>query len=71
MASNQFYCAKKGGVHRGDFLKGTGEDEELLLFEGTKEKGPWYTDWPGEFSDVMIEKCIDRGWVKFMEKKVE
>jgi len=69
--SDQFYCTKKGGIHKGDFLKGTGEDEELLIMEGTKEKGPWYNGWPGEFSDMMIERCIDKGWIEFMDRKVE
>ena len=67
---NQFYCIKKGGVHKGDFLKGSGEDQKLLLMEGTEEKGPWYNDWPSDFSEKMIKKCIDEGWVVFMDRMV-
>jgi hypothetical protein len=69
--SDQFYCTKKGGVHKGDFLKGTGEEEELLLMEGTKEKGPWLSAWPSEFTDKMIGKAVRMGWVAFMEKEVK
>jgi hypothetical protein len=67
--SDQFYCVKKGGVHKGDFLKGTGEEEEQIMMEGTKEKGPWYNAF--EFSDKQIEKCLANGWIEFMDKKVE
>ena len=67
--SDQFYCTKKGGVHKGDILKGTGEEQELLIMEGTKEKGPWMNAW--QFADDIIEKCIDNGWIEFMDKKVE
>jgi hypothetical protein len=67
----QFICSKPGGLHKGDFLKGTGEEEELLLMEGSKEKGPWYSVWPSEFSDKMIGKAVRNGWVAFMEKEVK
>lgn len=67
--SDLFYCVKKGGVHKGDFLKGTGEEEEQIMMEGTKEKGPWYNAF--QFSDTQIEKCLAQGWIEFMDIKVE
>jgi hypothetical protein len=67
--SDQFYCIKKGGVLQGDILKGTGEDEKILIMEGTKEKGPWMNAFA--FSDQIMEKCIDMGWIEFMDKEVK
>lgn len=64
--SDQFYCIKKGGVLKGDILKGTGEEEELLIMEGTKEKGPWYNAFA--FSDQIMNKCAENGWIEFMDK---
>jgi len=69
--SDQFYVTKKSGVKRGDIVKGTGEDEEQLLTEGTKEKGPWYNKSDFRDRQRLIDTCLERGWIEFMEKKVE
>ena len=70
--SDQFYCKKKGGIHRGD---GPGpkslsknENAELIIMEGTAEKGPWYNGF--QISDSQIEYWEARGWIEFMEKEV-
>lgn len=68
--SDQFYCKKVGGVHKGDFGEGSGKNEraELVIMEGTREKGPWYNAF--EFSDKQIEKCLAQGWIEFMTEEV-
>ncbi len=66
--SKQFICIKPGGVKRGDLQKGTGEDEELILIEGTKEKGPWYD--LADFQDRLrlINTCIEKGWILVLDE---
>jgi hypothetical protein len=59
---------KKGGIHRGDFgPKDTSENvnNELIIMEGTAEKGPWYD--PIDFSDEQIEYYQSKGWIEFQE----
>lgn len=65
--SDRFYVTKKGGIHDTD-AEFPGEGL-LIAFEGTAEKGPWYNAW--SFSDTQIERWLARGYIKFMEKKVE
>ena len=70
--TDQFYCVKPGGIHRGDLgPKSTSpnENEELIILEGSAEEGPWYNAF--QFSDEQIEYYLDRNWIKFMDKKVE
>ena len=71
--TEQFYVTKKGGIHRGD---GPGPkdlsqnvNDELVAIEGTKEKGPWFI--ADVFSDAQIEYWQAKGWIAFMEKKVD
>lgn len=71
--SDQFYVTKPGGIKRGD---GPGPKDlsknvnnEHVAFEGTAEKGPWYNAYA--FSDIQIEFWQAKGWIEFMEKKVE
>jgi hypothetical protein len=62
--STKFYCQKKGGIHRGDFgpkSLSKNENEELIIMEGTAEKGPWYNAF--EFSDMQIEFYVAKGWI--------
>lgn len=70
--SAQFFCTKKGGIHKGDFgLKSMSSNvnAELIIMEGTKEKGPWYNAF--DFSDEQIEYYSMKGWIEFKEKAVE
>ena len=59
----QFYFTRP--IHKGDFVKGTGEDEQLIGLEG-----PLYSAWPADFTDKMIGKCVREGWVAFMATEV-
>jgi hypothetical protein len=62
--SQKFYCQKKGGINRGDFgpkSLSKNENEELIILEGTGEKGPWYNAL--EFSDEQIEFYVAKGWL--------
>ncbi len=66
--SEKFYCTKKGGIRRGDFgPKNVSENvnNELVVLEGTKDKGPWYNAF--EFSDEQIEFYRAKGWIEFVE----
>lgn len=70
--SDQFFCTKQGGIHRGDFgPKNVSQNvnDELIILEGTAEKGPWYSTL--EFSDEQVEYYLSKNWIKFMDKKVE
>jgi hypothetical protein len=40
-------------------------DRRHLLFEGTKEKGPWYN--PSQFSEEEIKRWERKGWIKYTE----
>lgn len=58
---SQFFCNRIGGI--------TGNDDELIVLEGTKELGPWYnTD---QFTDAQINRWLSRGWIALMEKEVK
>jgi len=62
--SQKFYCQKKGGIHRGDFgpkRLSKNENEELIILEGTADKGPWYKAF--QFSDEQIEFYVAKGWL--------
>lgn len=70
--SDQFYCIKPGGIHRGDFgpkSLSQNVNEEQIISSGTADLGPWYNAF--EFSDEQIEYYSAKGWIKFMDKKVE
>lgn len=70
--SDQFYCTKPGGIHRGDFgpkSPSSNVNEELIILVGDAEKGPWYNAF--QFSDEQIEYYMSKNWIKFMTKKVE
>jgi hypothetical protein len=54
----KFYVAKKGGIH----VKDAGGESIYKLFEGTKEKGPWYES--SQFPDYYVKKWTDRGDIK-------
>lgn len=54
----KFFVVKKGGIH----VKDAGGDSIYDLFEGTKEKGPWYES--NQFPEQYMKKWTDRGDIK-------
>ena len=66
---DQFFVKKPGGIKKGDFLKGTGEEDELLMIEGSKEKGPWYSASKCHDKQKLLT-CIYNDWIEFIEKEV-
>ena len=70
--SDQFYCIKPGGIHRGDFgTKSLSQNvnDELIILEGNEAEGPWYNAF--QFSDEQIEYYLSKKWIVFMTTKVE
>jgi hypothetical protein len=65
--SDKFFCTKKGGIRGGDFGPKTVSENvnnELIVLEGTRDKGPWYNAF--EFSDEQIEFYKAKGWIEFV-----
>jgi len=66
----QFFVKKLGGIHKADFNEGFGENErhQLLFFEGTEEKGPWYFE--NVLTEERKEKAIKNNWITFMKRPI-
>jgi len=66
----QFFVKKAGGIHKVDFNEGFGANErsELLFFEGTEDKGPWYFD--NVLTEERMEKAVKNDWIVFMKRPI-
>lgn len=54
----KFYVDKKGGIR----VKDAGGETIYHLFEGTKEKGPWYES--GQYPEFYVKMWMERGDIK-------
>lgn len=58
---SKFFCKKPGGYQ----VKDGGGAVQVHLFEGTREKGPWYQLW--EYSDEQIERWLAKDIIEVVD----